>query len=567
MKIIPERVMILGGSGLVGFQIARQIARDLQPKTIFLVALHQESMRTAMQRLRKEFPKVTFDGTWGNLFLRASWREKKRGELFRNPRQVADLINDIYAETAAASARNLLAEVIRKQKPDVIVDALPTAPKLVLQDNTTRILEISRELMTLQADEKARGRYMISREMVEKIEAMIVHLAIPQLTRHVQTLNEGMRSAGTRLYLKVGTTGSGGMGLNIPYTNSEDRPSNRLLAKTAIGFAHTGLLFVMARTPGAPIIKEIKPAALIGSRQIEYRTVEQDNKPLSLYHAKKTQLGQSLSLQPDVGYARKGELSMVGVHTGSTGFLALSEFEAITTMFQMEFITPEEIAQIVVLEIRGVNTGHDIIAALDSAVIDPSYRAGLLRRPILDEMRRLENETQTHSVAIGQLGPPELTKLLYEAWLLKAKYRRLVNVLNHEPEELSHGMEQYILHHPIRHTIISVGIPILMADGLTLLRGPFIKIPEYRGEKEMPVTPTAISMWADKGWIDLRPANMAKWQKRLRQMAESCKDFFSQDSRDLGRGPCPAGPIEIGDVVGWLFNNDPAIAGFRLKSS
>ncbi len=565
MKNNPERVMILGGSGLVGFQIARQVARDLQPKTIFIVTLHQESMRWALQALRKESPRVTFDGAWGNLFLRTSWRDKKRNELLLNRKQLSELFQDLYADSASPNTRSFSFDIIRRQKPDVVIDAIPVAPRLATMEDSCRILALLNELAALPAGSTKEAT--VDRKTISNIEQVLAHLAIPHLIRHIQTLTEGLRIAGTRLYLKVGTTGTGGMGLNIPYTNSEDRPSSRIMTKTALAFAHSGLLFAMARTPGAPIIKEIKPAALIGSRQVEHRTIVQDNQSLPLYHAKKTRLTGSLSLHPDVGYAQRGDLTMVGVHTGSTGFLALGEFEAITNMFQMEFVTPEEIAQIVVLEMQGVNTGHDLISAMDASVIDPSYRAGLLRKPILDEMRRLEGETQSHSVALGQLGPPELSKLLYEAWLLKAKFRRMEKVLDLTPEEVSHAAELYLLHHPIRHTIVSIGIPILLVDGCTLYRGPLIKIPEYRGSEELAVTPAAIDAWADKGWVDLRSANMAKWQGRLRQMTESGERFFGHHSSELGRGPFPKGPLEIGDVVGWIFNNDPAIAGFRLKSS
>lgn len=36
-----------------------------------------------------------------------------------------------------------------------------------------------------------------------------------------------------------------------------------LLSKSALAGAHSLLLFLMARTPGGPITKEIKPAAAI----------------------------------------------------------------------------------------------------------------------------------------------------------------------------------------------------------------------------------------------------------------------------------------------------------------
>jgi hypothetical protein len=566
MKRTFEKVLILGGSGLVGFQIARLVALNIEPKTIFIVGLHQARVRDALQRLRKEFPKVTFDGSWGNVFLRSAWREKNRSELFAETRQLEGLVNDIYGDISSSSQKNFLSELIRKHKPDIIVDALPVAAQLSSQSDDLLALEIEGEFKSLRQTGSAKKGLQISPVMARKIEQLLVHQAIPHLTRHVQILNAAMRSAGTAIYIKVGTTGTGGMGLNIPYTNSEDKPSAKLMSKTAIAFAHTGLLFSMARTPGAPIVKEIKPAALIGSRQIEYRAIEIDGKPLGLFHAKRTHLGQKFNLVTDVGYAQRGELAVVGVNAGVSGFLAKGEFEAITTMFQMEFITPEEIAQTVVLEIQGVSTGNDVISSIDAAVMNPSYRAGLLREPILTEMQRLESKHQAPSVALGQVGPPELSKLLYEAWLIKAKYHDMEVLLKSEPQEVSGILENYLLRHPIRHTIISIGIPILLADGCTLIRGPRINIPEYRGDVELPVTPAAINKWADRGWVDMRPANMAKWQERIRQMQKSSKRFFSSDSSDLERAPCPPVKFEIGEAVGWIFNTDPSIAGYRMKA-
>ena len=99
----------------------------------------------------------------------------------------------------------------------------------------------------------------------------MISLSIPQLILRTRLVNRALTESGVRMYLKVGTTGTGGMGLNIPYTHGEERPSPQLLNKTAIAFAHTGMLFLMARTPGSPIIKEVKPAALIGYRGVDYR--------------------------------------------------------------------------------------------------------------------------------------------------------------------------------------------------------------------------------------------------------------------------------------------------------
>jgi hypothetical protein len=63
-------------------------------------------------------------------------------------------------------------------------------------------------------------------------------------------------------HLKVGTTGTGG-GLNIIHT-PDNKPSDKLMTKTAIAFAHTGLMFLMARTYGGLTVKEVKPGAMVG---------------------------------------------------------------------------------------------------------------------------------------------------------------------------------------------------------------------------------------------------------------------------------------------------------------
>ena len=71
-------------------------------------------------------------------------------------------------------------------------------------------------------------------------------------------------------------------------------------------------------------------------------------------------------------------------------------------MGQMEYITPEEIAQVVVHEIRGANTGQDIISALDGSVLNPSYKAGLLRNAAMHDLAAAEADNGIPSIALGR---------------------------------------------------------------------------------------------------------------------------------------------------------------------
>lgn len=254
---------------------------------------------------------------------------------------------------------------------------------------------------------------------------------------------------------------------------------------------------------------------------------------------------------------------MAGVDTGENGFFARGEFEAITSPNQMEFVTPEEIAHQVVLEIKGSNTGYDIIAGVDSNVMTSSFRAGVLRQTALDKLARIEEEAGTHSVALGQLGPPELSKLLYEAHLLKLNYETLERVENTPATEISETVYSYLLENePLRTMITSIGVPILMPDGKSILRGPRINIPEsiYR---EVPLTPERIDQWAEKGWVDLRPDNFLEWQSRFRRMRQAKHLLHSQGTSSVTMRTYLPETIEIGTVVAWIFNNDAG--AYRIK--
>jgi hypothetical protein len=229
----------------------------------------------------------------------------------------------------------------------------------------------------------------------------------------------------------------------------------------------------------------------------------------------------------------------------------------------MEFVTPEEIARQAVLEIKGSNTGYDLIAALDSSVMTPSYRAGVLRQTALDKLARIEEETKTSSVALGQLGPPELSKLLYEAHLLKLNYQTLQAVSETPASEISETLYQFVLEEELlRTTITSIGVPILVPDGKTLLRGPRMNIPESIYH-EIECDEEQVDVWARKGWVDLRPSNFVTWQDRFRRMRRSQNLLHTRGSSSVTMKSYLADKIEIGTVVAWIFNNE--VKGYRIK--
>lgn len=564
--------LLFGGAGLVGMATCRLIARDLKPDTVVVASLKMSEAEAAVDELREEHPEVNWVAEAGNLFVPTEFAFLSRSELLGNPAHRATMLEQTFGPFDAAYERNHLAVLIRKHAPEAIVDCVNTATGISYQDVFESTALLRDDLTRYQADPLAPNE-----DFPRDLESGLLSQAMPQIIRHVRLLYRATVEVGTSVYVKVGTTGTGGMGLNIPYTHSEDRPSRTLLTKNAVAFAHTGLLFLLARTPDAPAVKEIKPAAMIGYRAVEVRTIHgRDGQPKALYHPSLVQLEDSDILetrQRASAFQPTGEmLEMTVVNTGENGLFAKGEFGAITALQQMEFVTPEEIADKIVMEMTGGNTGKDIIAALDGSVMTSSYRAGQLRTVAMKDLQRLEDKHGGPSIALGELGPPELSKLLFEAWLLRDAFGDALlgcvegpEGLTLTPEDLSGRLAEGIAESKVGQQAVSIGIPILLPDGTSFLRGPLIKVPEIKGKsKAAPLKSAAdLDTWARRGWIDLRPQNMKTWQDRFRRMEAERQELARKGSAAVSRATYLPVGLKIGDVVGWIFNNE--MGGFRVK--
>jgi len=555
--------LILGGAGLVGLQVCRRIVLELKPKRIVVAALTEDEANTAVGALRGEFgERIHFAAAHGNLFVPTDLADVPRPQMLAERATRQRLLQWLYGDFEGAYADNHLVRLIEQHRPEVIVDCVNTATGLSYQN----VFDGAANVLSWMSDEGS-----FDDEGASDLEHFLLSQSVPQLIRHVRCVHRATSQFGTRVYLKVGTTGTGGMGLNIPYTHSEDKPSKVLLAKTEAAFGHTGLLFLLARTPDAPIVKEVKPAAMIGYRGVRTIQVRDKHGNQQVFVPRATELSDRLVLREDpTTYDVVGNLELSVVDTGENGLFTRGEFAAITALGQMEYITPEEIARTVVHEIRGANTGRDVVSAVDSAVLDPSYKAGLVREAAMHDLEVAEQDSGLPSIALGRLGPPELSKLLFEAQLLKERFGGLAATLEDEgrprtPREVSQALAEQLDRSKVRTLAPSIGIPILSPDGATLLRGPRINVPEVAG-RSADVTldePARTDAWARKGWIDLRPSNAEVWLSRLRRMLAARGEL-----RDAGSAAAsietylPAG-FEIGEVVAWIFNNE--MGGHRIK--
>ncbi len=553
VDILGKNALVLGGYGLVGMAVCRELLEHC-PARLAVASLRRAEAEQAVRYLQEEHPDTATEivPLWGDVLLRAEWQEASQqvhprvavlADPARRRRLVADILDELEADILESS---LLYQFIVGKGPGlegkpahIVVDCVNTATAVAYQNifDTARRLEGA-------IDRRERT------DWPEEVERLLSSLYIPQLVRHMQVYYEAMRAAGTQAFVKVGTSGTGGMGFNIPYTHGEERPSRVLLSKSAVAGAQTMLIWLLARTPGGPsVVKEIKPTAAIAWKEIGYGPIRRGGRDFPLYDCPPEEaypLSDPETLEPQGEFGQDtGEiLQSVYIDTGENGLFAVGEFTAITTLGQMEFVTPEEIARNVVREILGGNTGRDVIAALDGAVMGPSYRAGFLRQAALNRLRQLEREHQVDSVAFEILGPPRLSKLLFEAYLLKRAYRTLSAAIAREPEDMAADLFSDVSREPrLRQHMLSIGIPILLPDGERLLRGPVIKSPD-----------------AEHGWVDLTPANMARWRQRLQALRAELKVALADDtSSRLDRAYPDARcwqveePFDVGEIAGWLF--------------
>ncbi len=563
MDVQGRTILVLGGGGMVGKAVCRRLLRD-KPAHLVIASIDQAGAEGAARLIGAEAPPETqVSACWGNIFVR--WDYKDWGwpaileEAEARRRVLADLLDPLVGERKRDVIENsTLHRFVRQYRPHAIVDCINTATAFAYQN----IYTSARELLAA-----ADGNPENYREAVER---HLAKLYIPHVVRHVQILQEVLAPdpeagwPGVKVYVKVGTSGTGGMGLNIPYTHGEEKPSSVLLSKAAVAGAHSLLLFLLARTsPDLPAIKEIKPTAAIGWAEIGFGPIRRAGRPIPLYDCPPDQaypLAEALAAHGDFGAPLPGRvLENVFIDTGENGLFALGEFSSITSLNQMEFVTPEEIARNVGQEIKGGNTGFDVISALDQSMLGPTYRAGILREGALARMRQLESDHGVRSVAFEVLGPPRLSKLLFEAYLLqRVSGDRISRVLRMSAETLARACYEEIAHDAdLRAQMISIGIPILPPEGDHLLRGPQCKAAS-----------------ADDGWVDLRPQNMARWQERLRTIqattrAELEADADQYSSRFYRIFVDPAtgdvtDALVIGDLAGWIFTYEDR--GARMKS-
>ena len=552
--MIKDSTILILGAGQIGRAACIEILKR-HPKEIILHTLEEEEAKVSKNWIKQNCPeniKCEIDCklkiSHGDVIN--AYPDSKTHELeFR----FGIFTDSIYKAS-------LLWKIIKKYKPNMIVDGINTATAVGYgQDPYTA----SRGLKSILEAEVLPN----SDEIRKKIEDNLLSEAIPCLIRFTQVLHKAMITFDVAQYVKISTSGLGGMGFNIAYTHGdtgEPGLSTKLLGKVAAAGIFNQLLWTLSRTPGLDI-KVIIPTALVGwdsiTKEVKLKLKTRGKKSKSETRIPLYDCESPLTLLDEDIFNKhkpkslKGFLEMVAIDSGENGHYALGDMTTITTLGQMGCVTKEEIGMAVAESLEG-STKYDVCTALDSACLGPSLNAAFERKFLLTQMQEKDEKMKTSSVSIGNLGP-EVTKHLWELEVLKVLCSSLIKVVKCKAIDIAENAEILILKNDkgLRQQILSLQMPILL-EGNRILLGATWHIPEDREPKNILEN---MDRWADDGWVDLRTKRISYWQAQIKKVIKLYKEFSISEVVQLNRNWHSFSlnsDFNVGEVLGFIYSID-----------
>ena len=493
------------GAGQIGKAAAIKLFARKEVKRVIIHTLTEQEAKEATIYLEHHRPRhVALAASWGDVL----------GPVERpglNPVERQAFAFDYYYRPfgAKTTARSGLYQIIKRWRPEYVIDAVNTA---TIFGYHGKLYEIERALWRQsRSPEDTPSRNHLTQEL-------LMAAFVPKMTRFIQVLERSMLEFKIRRNVKVSTTGLGGMGLNIPNTHgdpNETAITTRLLGKIAAAGILNQLLWNLAHTPEIDI-RIVIPATLVGWEPVRQYEIYHDQKsngkePLRVVEdAKPQQFVWGSELSSTTPSTQK-TLKILSVGSGENEPYGLAEAAAISSSLQMGSITKEEVADATVETVLGADR-HNILAALDRAVLGASYQGAETRRTILEVLEKLQEGEALPSIVTGNLGP-RVAKHLVELYLiLKANHALSWD----NSKKIQQAVAENITHDKKFLTLVlSVGLPVIVADDQAYF-GAFWHIPPCYEDAR--VTKGNVEKWADLGWVDVRAAHIGWWVKTIKAL-------------------------------------------------
>ena len=93
MEIHGRRVLLLGGAGLVGTAVCRQMLGH-GPEELIVSSLKEHEAMQAQSELSRAFPETKITPVWGNMFVREEHKDLPPSSIIEDPKLRDQLISD-----------------------------------------------------------------------------------------------------------------------------------------------------------------------------------------------------------------------------------------------------------------------------------------------------------------------------------------------------------------------------------------------------------------------------------------------------------------------------------------
>lgn len=197
------------------------------------------------------------------------------------------------------------------------------------------------------------------------------------------------KAKGKLTYIQMGTTGSGGLGFNIPFTHGDKIDDLPIINKAAFAGVSTSMLTLMSRSFGHRVkVSEIKPGLAIFRTELVNKKINDSN--------------------------------LVLIDGGESGHYTYNELALLT--HYMGFTTVDTIVDKVIKVLKGDKNFHnhcvhDTIGSMNGAIIKQNHLDHWRLTRYLSIMKKLSGKD--YVIATGKLGPPSITRDLILCYFKK----------------------------------------------------------------------------------------------------------------------------------------------------
>ncbi|MFH0819317.1 MAG: hypothetical protein V1898_04945 [Patescibacteria group bacterium] len=360
------KILIFGASGLVGSSVLRELLQRGYKK---IALAYFEDKKLSVNRLRiieKEYS-VCLKKYEKNVFVQKNLSNDSFQNIFSSINKTKSLERYIKNKKLSKES-SVLFDIINDFKPTFIIDCINTATICSYINNNGK------------NDKTSLGLFL--------------------LLKYFQNLNNVFKRNFAskdfheiQKYIKIGTTGIGGMGLNMPFTHGEDKPSMSLLKKVAFAGAQTNILLAMRRNNYIKI-KEIIPSTAIFSKEL---LISQNDRIMKYQ--------KSLKIN--------NKNTHFGFDGGESGLYSVEEFSLLSNKAQMGFIEVMFLAKIIADEL--FKDKQDALLGLDKYCIKNHRNSYKLRKKMINDAKQIMALHNIQCVAHGNLGPYIIRRILFEA--------------------------------------------------------------------------------------------------------------------------------------------------------